>query len=82
MVLFSNITFNFSEDKTRDDIKWLVKLRNSITHSSAFTEQDIPNAIYSRLRVAVYCSVFTRAGYSSAEIAAIVNAYFNGGYTA
>lgn len=41
--------FDFSESKTKEDIHWFVKLRNKITHASLSTEQDIPNAIYSRL---------------------------------
>ena len=46
--------------------------------TSGITEQDIPNAIYSRLRVAIYCSVLVRAGYPIEEIVTIIKAYFNG----
>ena len=72
---------NLSEAQTLKDIQWLVRLRNNITHSSGITEQDIPNAIYPRLRVAIYCSVLVRAGYSIEEIVRIIEAYFNGRIT-
>lgn len=49
--------------------------------TSGITEQDIPNAIYPRLRVAIYCSVLVRAGYSIEEIVRIIEAYFNGRIT-
>lgn len=78
MSCFSEPILNLSEAQTLKDIQWLVRLRNNITHSSGITEQDIPNAIYSRLRVAIYCSVLVRAGYPIEEIVTIIKAYFNG----
>lgn len=78
MSCFSEINLDLSEAQTRKDIQWLVRLRNDITHSSGSTEQDIPNAIYSRLRVAIYCSVLVRAGYPIDEIVTIIKAYFKG----
>lgn len=78
MSCFSEINLDLSEEQTLKDIQWLVRLRNGITHSSGSTEQDIPNAIYSRLRVAIYCSILVRAGYPIDEIVTIIKAYFNG----
>jgi hypothetical protein len=67
---------NFSESQTRKDIGLIVRIRNDITHSTGFTEAEIPNAIYFRLKLAVYCSILERAGYSLQEIAAIMKQYF------
>lgn len=78
MSRFSGTILNLTEAQTRADIQWLVRLRNNITHAPKTTEQDIPNAIYSRLRVAIYCSTLVRAGYPIEEIAAIIKAYFSG----
>lgn len=78
MSWFSGTILNLTEKQTRADIQWLVRLRNNITHASRTTEQNIPNAIYSRLRVAIYCSTLVRAGYPIEEIATIIKAYFNG----
>ena len=69
--------FDFSESKTKEDIHWFVKLRNKITHASLSTEQDVPNAIYSRLITAIYCSALERAGYTYNEISAIIRKFFN-----
>lgn len=65
-----------SEPQTQKDIGWFVKLRNGVTHSVGFTESEIPNVIYARLRIAVYCSVLERAGYSLREISDIMRKYF------
>lgn len=78
MSRFSGTILNLTEAQTRTDIQWLVQLRNNITHAPKTTEQDIPNAIYSRLRIAIYCSTLVRAGYPIEEIAAIIKAYFSG----
>ena len=67
---------NNSETQTLKDIGWLVNLRNSLTHSTKFTEDEIPNAIYFRLKIAVYCSVFESSGYSLEEISDIIKRYF------
>jgi hypothetical protein len=67
--------FNCSETQTKKDIGWIVRIRNDITHSSEFTEAEIPNAIYARLRLAVYCSILERSGYPLEEIANIMNKY-------
>lgn len=67
---------NCTEAQTRKDIGWLVKLRNGITHSTGFTESEIPNVIYARLKLAVYCSVLERSGYSLQEISDIMKKYF------
>jgi hypothetical protein len=64
------------ESQTRKDIGWLVKVRNRITHSVGFTESEIPNAIYARLKIAVYCSVFERSGFSLQETSDIIKKYF------
>lgn len=69
---------NCSESQTRIDIAWIVKIRNNITHSTRFTEAEIPNVIYTRLRLAVYCSILERSGYSLEEIADIMNKYSGG----
>lgn len=78
MSCFSGTILNLTEAQTRKDIQWLVRLRNNITHSSGTAEWDIPNAIYQRLQVAIYCSVLVRAGYPIEEIVTIIKAYFNG----
>ena len=67
---------NFSELQTKKDIGWIVRIRNNITHSTEFTEAEIPNAIYFRLKLAVYCSILERSEYSLEEIADIMNKYF------
>lgn len=67
---------NCTELQTRKDIGWLVKLRNNITHSVGLTEAEIPNIIYARLKIAVYCSVLERSGYSLQEISDIMKKYF------
>lgn len=64
------------EVQTKKDIGWFVKLRNNITHSAGFMETEIPNAIYSRLKIAVYCSVLERAAYSMQDISNIIKKYF------
>ena len=63
--------------KTEKDIAWLVKSRNSITHSTGISESLIPNAIFARLRIGIYCSVLERSGYSLEEIASVLKTYFN-----
>ena len=65
-----------SPEKTEEDIGWLVKSRNNITHSTGISEDAIPNAIFARLKIAVYCSVLERAGYSLDEIKVVLNMYF------
>lgn len=67
-----------SDEATATDIGWIVKTRNSITHSVGITDTTIPNMIYSRLTIAVLCSVLERAGYNLEEIALIIEDYFNG----
>jgi hypothetical protein len=67
---------NCTELQTQKDISWLVKLRNNITHSVGFTESEIPNIIYARLKIAVYCSVLERSGYSLQEISEVMKKYF------
>lgn len=67
---------NCTESQTRKDIGWLVKVRNDITHSVGVTESEIPNAIYARLKIAIYCSVLERSGYSLQEISDIMKKYF------
>lgn len=67
---------NCTDLQTRKDIGWLIKVRNEITHSVGLTESEIPNAIYTRLETAVYCSVFERAGYSLQEISDIMKKYY------
>lgn len=70
---------NLSEGETQKDISWIVNVRNNITHSSGVQEQLIPNAIYARLRIALYCSVLERSGYSIPEIELIMQSYFTEG---
>lgn len=53
-----------------------MKSRNNITHSTGISEDAIPNAIFARLKIAVYCSVLERAGYSLDEIKVVLNMYF------
>jgi hypothetical protein len=67
---------DFSETQTKKDIGWMVKIRNTITHTAGFADAEIPNAIYTRLRIAVYCSILKRSGYSLQEIAEIMKKYF------
>ena len=67
---------DFSETQTKKDIGWMVKTRNAITHTAGFADAEIPNAIYARLRIAVYCSVLERSGYSLQEIPSIMRKYF------
>ena len=67
-----------SRETTAKNIGWLVKARNTITHSAGSVEEQIPNMIYSRLRVAVFCSVLERAGYTVEEIDKIIEDYFHG----
>lgn len=69
---------NTSDEATEKDIGWIVKIRNSITHSTGITDFTIPNAIYARLTIAVFCSCLERSGYSIEEIADIIECYFNG----
>lgn len=64
-----------TEIQTQADIGWLVKARNDITHSVGFIESEIPNAIYFRLKTAVFCSVLERSGYSLHEISNIMKKY-------
>ncbi len=78
MVIFSQYKLDLTEEQTNADIAWIVKARNNITHSSGITEQEIPNAIYNRLKIAIYCSVLERAGYSIEEIDTIIKKYFDG----
>lgn len=78
MQLYSQQKLILSDDQTSEDIGWIVKARNNITHSSGISEQEIPNAIYARLKVAVYCSILERAGYTLQEIENIMNTYFHG----
>ena len=61
-----------TEIQTKKDIGWVVKMRNAITHTAGFADAEIPNAIYGRLKIAVYCSILERAGYSLQEINSIV----------
>jgi hypothetical protein len=67
---------DFSETKTKRDIGWMVKIRNTITHTAEFADAEIPNAIYARLRIAVYCSILERSGYSLQELTEIMKNYF------
>ena len=73
---FSRI--NAEQTQTEADIGWLIKLRNNITHTADMTTTEIPNAIFARMKVAVYCSILERAGYSLAEIRKIVDDYSTG----
>lgn len=70
------VAINCNEPQTLKDIGWLVTLRNNITHSTKFTGSEIPNAIYARLKIAAYCSVFERSGYSLEEISDIIKRFF------
>ncbi len=67
-----------SPEATEKDIGWIVKVRNTITHSIGITDAQIPNCIFFRLKLALFCSVFERAGYSLEEIKTIINDYFEG----
>lgn len=67
-----------SSEAAERDIATLVKIRNNLTHSAGNTEHVIPNMIYSRLTMAVFCSIFERAGYSIDEIKKIIDRYFRG----
>ena len=67
-----------SAEATEKDIGWIVKVRNNITHSTGITETQIPNTIFFRLKLALFCSVFERAGYSLEEIKTLVDDYFEG----
>lgn len=69
---------NTSDEQTEKDIGWLVKTRNSITHSAGIVDNEIPNLIFSRLKVSLLCSVLERASYSREEIKEIMNSYFKG----
>lgn len=75
---FYDKPINLSESETQKNIAWIIKVRNNITHSSGVQEQLIPNAIYTRLRIALYCSVLERSGYSIPEIESIMQSYFTG----
>lgn len=75
---FYDKPINLSEPETQKNIAWIIKVRNNITHSSGVQEQLIPNAIYTRLRIALYCSVLERSGYSIPEIEFIMQSYFTG----
>jgi len=70
------LPINCTESQTRKDIGWLVKVRNAITHSVVFTDLEIPNAIYARFKMAVYCSVLERSGYTLQEVSNIIKKYF------
>lgn len=74
MMSFPHI--NFSESQTIADIGWIVKARNAITHTAGFADADIPNNIFFRLEIAVYCSILERSGYPLKEIAVIMKEYF------
>lgn len=78
MSSFSRYKFDLSDEQTYTDIAWIVKTRNNITHSSGITDQEIPNAIYARLTIVIFCSVLERAGYSKEEISIAVKSYFSG----
>ncbi|MDR1689503.1 MAG: hypothetical protein LBS21_12965 [Clostridiales bacterium] len=69
---------DFSKEQTIKDIGWMVKVRNNITHSVGYMEAEIPNYIYNRLIIAVYCSILERSGYSILEIADIMEKYCKG----
>ena len=75
---FCDKPINLSESETQKNIGWIIKVRNNITHSSGVPEQLIPNAIYTRLRIALYCSVLERSDYSIPEIESIMQSYFTG----
>lgn len=63
---------DFSDDQTEKDIGWMVGVRNAITHSISNKSENIPNSIFNRLELAVYCSVLERAGYQLNEIENII----------
>jgi len=69
---------DISDEAIEKDIGWFVKTRNGITHSTGITGAQIPNAIFFRLKVSLFCSVFERAGYSLEEIKTLVDDYFRG----
>lgn len=71
---------DFSDSQSEKDIGWMVKTRNSITHSTGIDEQLIPNAIFFRLKLVVFCSVLERSGYSFDEIERIMHRYANGNF--
>lgn len=75
-IMQTMLSIDCTESQTREDIAWLVKLRNNITHSVGLTMSQIPNAIYSRLKLAVFCSILERAGYTLIEISNIMSKYF------
>lgn len=80
--LFRPLVFSYqtntSDEATEKDIGWIVKTRNSITHSAGITDTVIPNRIYDRLKISVFCSILERASYSMAEIETIIEKYFQG----
>lgn len=76
--LVGYLRINTEQAQTEADIGWLIKLRNNITHTADMTSTEIPNAIFARMRVAVYCSILERAGYSLAEISKIIDEYSTG----
>ena len=69
---------NVSDKQTEEDIGWLTKTRNSITHSAGVIDTEIPNYIFARLKVSVLCSILERASYSLEEIREIIDQYFSG----
>lgn len=69
---------NVSEKATESDIGWIVRTRNSVTHSIGYTDNIIPNMIYNRLTIVLFCSLLERTGYSIEEISQIINSYFAG----
>ena len=79
---FRPLTFayqtNTSDEATKMDIGWIVRTRNSITHSAGITDTVIPNRIYDRLKTSVFCSILERTGYSMEDIESIIEKYFYG----
>lgn len=67
-----------STEATEKDIGWIVKTRNNVTHSIGHTDSIIPNLIYNRLTIALFCSLLERTGYSIEEISQIIRSYFEG----
>lgn len=76
--LATSTGINKDQGQTESDIGWLIKSRNSITHTAKMKNTEIPNAIFARMRVAVYCSILERAGYTLVEISKIIEDYSTG----
>jgi len=66
--------------QTEKDIGWIVTTRNNLTHNTGVNEDLIPNAIFFRLKLVVYCSILERSGYPLEEIESILYLYASGGW--